>query len=135
MSKHVRIAETIRSQLKEIDWAALMAWGAKDFSALPEVQGGINPHLGGLHFKVNGLTFKGHIHITLNGSDLYQIEGLTIRKKRNGEHYEVRRNRIFFVKDVYAEDLVNVLDSFIELGAKQEDFETPNISGVRGGRY
>lgn len=135
MARHIEIAETIRDQLKTIDWAALMAWGAKNFSALEGVKGGIHPHLGGLHFKVNGLTFKGHIHITLNASDLYNIEGLTIRKKQNGEHYMVQRKRIFLVKDIFAEDLVNTLDSFIELGAKQEDFDNPCPQGARGGRY
>ena len=73
MSNHVEIAKTIQSQIVTIDNMALFAWGAKKFTALPET----NTTLGGLQFVVNGLAFKGIIVISLNGSDLYEIEAKT----------------------------------------------------------
>ena len=132
MSNHVEIAKTIQSQIVTVDNMALFAWGAKKFAALP----GTETTLGGLQFVVNGLAFKGIIVISLNGSDLYEIEAKTKSRINRRTMEQTGLKRKFFAKDIYAEDLVNVLDSIIEIGANQhEDFESPNISGVRGGRY
>ena len=131
MSNHVEIAKTIQSQIVPIDNMALFAWGAKKFTALTET----NTTLGGLQFVVNGLAFKGIIVISLNGSDLYEIEAKTKSRINRRTMEQTGLKRKFFAEDIYAEDLVNVLDSIIEIGAKQEDFENPCPQGARGGRY
>ena len=142
-TRHFMIAETIRYQITTLDRMALWAWGAKDFVAIPEGQhkpaarmhGLTKPILGGLHFRVNGKTFKGHVYVTLNASDEYDIQAVTpIRTNRKTFATSGGKLKVAMT-GVYAEDLVNMLDSFIELGATQEDFETANATGVRGGTY
>ena len=132
MSYQMEIANTIRDQIRTIDKMALMAWGATKLTALPETK----TSLGGLQFEVKGLAFKGIIAITLNGSDLYEVEAKTKSRINRRTMEQVGLKRKFYTKDVYAEDLVNILDSVIEIGANQhEDFENPCPQGVRGGRY
>lgn len=143
MSEHKEIAQTIRQQLIGMDMMATWAWGCKDWSAVPSAQHepaargklGFNKHLGGLHFRVNGKTFKGHVYITLNGSDLYDIKAVTpIRTNRKTLAQSGGKLKIA-IKDVFVADLINNLDSFIELGCEQEDFDNACESGVRGGTY
>lgn len=93
----MNIAKTILEQIRAIDGRAMWAWGAKDI---------VNTGAG-LQFKVGGLAkFKGHIHIKLNASDLYDIEFYKIRKG------DIKVTNKF--DDVYAEDLVNVIDSVVQ---------------------
>lgn len=90
-------AQIILSQIKTLDPRALFAWGAKDLVAFPD----------GLQFKSSGMVskHKGHVKITLNGSDLYDIQAFTIRAG-------VVRIKTT-VNDVYAEDLISILDDII----------------------
>lgn len=88
------IAKTILNQIKTIDPWALAAWGAKDLVALQD----------GLQFKVGGLAeFKGYVTVKYNyGTDLYSLEFFRLRK---GERKVVQS-----LEDVYAEDLVRLID-------------------------
>ena len=93
----MNVAQTILSQIKTLDPMALFAWGAK----------GLANTGNGLQFKTTGMTpFKGFVRITLDeGKDLYVIEFLKVTKK------EVKV--VKSVEDVYAEDLVSVIDNFV----------------------
>jgi len=111
MTNHMEIAKTIQSQIIACDPSALMAYGAKQFVALTEKTAGSLTSLGGLSFKVNGLKHKGHVIINLMGNDTYTVRtwkivmsGKNIGKRTMKEEME----------NVYADQLVQVLDSFVE---------------------
>jgi hypothetical protein len=93
----MNIAQTILSQIKQIDPSALFAWGAKDLTNTGT----------GLQFKTTGMTpWKGFVKINYNeGQDLYEIEFFRIRKS------EVKVDKT--VTEVYAEDMVHIIDSFV----------------------
>lgn len=131
MTEHMEIAKTIRTQLMTLDKFATWAWGCKDWSGLSATAGS----LGGLHFRVNGKTFKGHVHITLNASDLYDIEAKTPSRINRKTMEQTGLKTKVTIKDVFVTDLIAMLDSFIEEGAQQEDFDTACEAGVRGGTY
>ena len=90
-------AKTILSQIKQFDPMALFAWGAKDLTDTGN----------GLQFKTSGMTpYKGFVKINYNaGQDLYEIEFFRIRK------LEVKVDKT--VTEVYAEDMVRIIDSFV----------------------
>ena len=90
-------AQIILSQIKTIDPMAIFAWGAKDFMSMGD----------GLKFKTSGMTpWKGYVYIKYNaGKDLYEIQFFRFRKM------EVKMDKK--VEDVYAENLVHVIDSFV----------------------
>jgi hypothetical protein len=91
------IAKEILSQLRHFDPVALMAWGFKKPSG-DETS---------LSFRVNGMKV-GHAYVTiiLNGKDLYDIE---VYKIRSAQKKMIRR-----VEDVYAEDMIEVIDHIVE---------------------
>jgi hypothetical protein len=124
---HAEVAKTIMSQMKALDISAVFAWGSRNWVAVPAgehkqatVEAGVHkPFVGGLHFRVSGLSFKGHIVITLNGSDLYDIVAISnyeMSARGNGKPK-------FAISDVYAEDLVYMLDGFIEKNVTPQDYE------------
>jgi hypothetical protein len=90
-------AQTILSQIKALDPMALFAWGAKDLMNMGD----------GLKFKTSGMTpYKGYVYVKYNtGTDLYEIQFFRFRKM------EAKFDKI--VEDVYAEDLVSVIDGFV----------------------
>lgn len=90
-------AQTILSQIKALDPMALFAWGAKDLVNMSN----------GLKFKTSGMTtWKGWVYIKYNeGRDLYEIQFFKVRKAEVITDNEV--------EDVYAEDLVRTIDSFV----------------------
>lgn len=90
-------AQTILSQIKALDPMALFAWGAKDLMNMGD----------GLKFKTSGMTpYKGYVYVKYNtGTDLYEIQFFRFRKM------EVKYDKT--VEDVYAEDLVSVIDGFV----------------------
>lgn len=90
-------AQIILSQIKTIDPRAMWAWGSKDLMNMGD----------GLKFKTSGMTpWKGYVYIKYNeGKDLYEVQFFRFRKM------EVKYDKK--VEDVYAEDLVNVIDSFV----------------------
>lgn len=91
------VAQIILSQIKTLDPRALWAWGAKDLVNMGN----------GLKFKTSGMTpWKGHVYVKYNeGTDLYEIQFYRLRKA------EIKMDKV--VEDVYAEDLVEVIDGFV----------------------
>ena len=91
------IAQTILSQIKTIDPRATWAWGAKEFVNMGD----------GLKFKTSGMVkWKGYVYIKYNeGTDLYDIEFFRIR------NCEIKCDK--GMTDIYAEDLVSVIDSVV----------------------
>jgi len=90
-------AKIILSQIKALDPMAMFAWGAKDLVNMGD----------GLKFKTSGMTpYKGQVYIKYNeGRDLYEIQFFRIRKA------ELKMDKI--VEDVYAEDMVGIIDNFV----------------------
>jgi hypothetical protein len=93
----MNIAQTILSQIKALDPMALPAWGAKDLINMGD----------GLKFKTSGMTpYKGQVYIKYKAvPDLYEIQFFRLR------NMEVKTDKV--VEDVYAEDLVQVIDGFV----------------------
>lgn len=91
------VAQTILSQIKTIDPRATWAWGAKELVNMGD----------GLKFKSSGMVkTKCYVYIKYNeGTDLYDIQ---FYKLRNFEIKTIKN-----VTDVYAEDLVSVIDSVV----------------------
>lgn len=98
----MNIAKTILSQIKTIDAWALCAWGAKDFVVMED----------GLKFKTSGMTpWKGYVYVKYNPvPDLYEVQFFRLRKMRVEGHEVIVDN---IVKDVYAPELVSVIDKFV----------------------
>ena len=90
-------AQIILSQIKTLDPRALWAWGAKDLMNMGD----------GLKFKTSGMTpWKGYVYVKYNsGKDLYEIQFFRFRKMA------VKYDKV--VEDVFAEDLVSVIDGFV----------------------
>lgn len=87
------VARTILNQINTIDPRALMAWGAKDYV------GSSNS----IQFTVGGMTrWKGKVIVKLNGSDLYDVRFFRSRGVKILENVTAT--------DIYAEDLVNIID-------------------------
>lgn len=93
----MNVAQTILAQIKAIDFFAMGAWGAKDLVRMDD----------GLKFKTSGMTpFKGYVYVKYDcGRDLYEVHFYKLRK------CEIKVYKI--VNDVYAEDLVDVIDRFV----------------------
>lgn len=94
-TRTMEIAQIILDQIKYTDRSALMAWGAKNFSAISESK----DFEGGLAFQVNGLYHKGWVKICLRWADDYTI--IFINKNR-----EVVKT----FEGVYFDMLVQVID-------------------------
>ena len=94
MATNLTVATTIREQIRTLDRAALMAWGAKDFI------GGSDS----LQFMVGGMTrWKGKVIIKLNSNDLYDVRFFRSRNIKVLEDVTIA--------DVFAEDLVRIIDA------------------------
>jgi hypothetical protein len=93
----MNIAQIILTQIKTLDPMAMFAWGAKDLVNMGD----------GLKFKTSGMTpYKGQVYIKYNeGRDLYEIQFFRIRNA------ELKMDKI--VEDVYAEDMVGIIDNFV----------------------
>jgi len=88
------IAKTIVSQIIALDKWALGAWGVSEKIGTDE----------GLYMKVRGPKFKGRVAIMLDfASDTYTV---TTYKRDNTSVIEE-------IKDVHAEELINLLDRII----------------------
>ena len=91
----VHIAQTILNQIKNLDKSALMAWGANSYCSLSQTK----HRVGGLSFKVNGLTHQGWVTIELNWLDTYNV----IFTNEN-------RDVVKTFEDIYCDMLVNIID-------------------------
>ena len=93
----MNVAQEILYVIKTLDPWAMGAWGAKNLVSMED----------GLKFQTSGMTpWKGHVYVKyVYGKDLYEVQFYRIRK---GEikMYEV-------IEDVYAEDLVRMIDGFV----------------------
>lgn len=94
-TQSIEIASTILQQIKCLDYSALMAWGARNYIALPECK----EFQGGVRFQVSGLKHKGFIMVQLRYVDDYTISFI----KSNGE-------MVHQVEGVFCDMLVEVLD-------------------------
>lgn len=135
------IAKTILQQIRSIDRMALPAWGIthpkffapwhknnldkvvsmltwlvwssnKDADVLDTIAFSSNDvgrivakSRGGVILKVRGSKLRGYVLVSLSGLDLYDIVGGTIR---NGQ-WKTKETK----RDIYAEDLVSILDGVI----------------------
>lgn len=91
-----RVGQTILKQIKAIDKWALDSWGAKKFVSSKD----------GIQFDVRGPKFRGRVVITLDKlSDTYAVDFGNVRK------LEWVSKKL--LQNVFAEDLVNVLDQQI----------------------
>ncbi|QJX80231.1 hypothetical protein [Priestia megaterium] len=101
-NNNLKIANEIRKQIMHLDFWALAGWGATDVSE---------------HYRAveNGLAFKistpryqrgAWVKVVLNAMDTYNIEVLRII----GTEKKILGN----LDDIYAEQLVEVIDSLIE---------------------
>jgi hypothetical protein len=93
------VAQIIRQQINAIDRAAFMAWGVKQMIA------NTGATHSGLQFKTTGMVkWKGWVDVKYNeGTDLYDID-----------FFRIRAGKLIMDRtatDVYAEDLVSVIDS------------------------
>lgn len=91
----MEIANTIIAQIKYADKWALMAYGSRNYIALPESK----EYQGGLQFHVNGYKHKGIVRIQLKWIDTYTISFLN----KKGE---IKKQ----VENVYCDMLVDILD-------------------------
>lgn len=90
------VARTIVDQINSIDPRALFAWGVRQFVYSPN----------SVEFDSKGMCkWKGKVQIVLNGNDLYDIRYIRVRNLKVVEDVTVT--------DVYAENLVRVLDEKI----------------------
>ena len=90
------IAGVVYSQIKTMSPWAMAAWGAKELVVLKD----------GIQFKSSGMVKnKGIIQVKLNGSDLYNV---TFGKVRKFKYKEIKK-----VTDVFAEDLIDVIDEMV----------------------
>jgi hypothetical protein len=75
----------------------------------------------GLQFKVNGLSFKGLVQITLNGGDLYDVKFVKpvrtqnqVAKQLGVKVFDTINTVTYEANDVFAEDLMSLLEDKIE---------------------
>ena len=87
------IAKEIQNQLFHFGKEKVWSWGAHSY------EGGENS----LQFKVQGYKLKGSVHITLNGSDLYDI----VFKNVNGGIVKT-------LNDIYCDLMVELIDNEVE---------------------
>ena len=85
--------ETIKC-LKMFGGTGFWCWGAHAYTVYKDTM---------LRFKVSGLKHKGHVYITLNGADLYDVALTTTKGK-------IKK----VMTDIYFDDLFNLLDWEIE---------------------
>ncbi len=94
-TKSIEIASTIIDQIRYADKFALMAWGGREFVALPESE----EFQGGLRFRVNGLKHKGYVVVQLRWVDDYTVSFL------NKKGHLVHKS-----EGVYCDMLVLIID-------------------------
>ncbi len=105
-----QIAQTIINQISAVNYWALGAWGCSQLVALDET----DTRIGGLQFGVKCPKLKkGIIRIELNGLDLYNVRVYRKTRKKVGGIFVPHMPVFQQVKDVYAEDLVGIIDGIV----------------------
>ena len=82
----IEIAQTIQQQLVQtVGQTVVWSWGQTALQAMSAEQAeglGIENSLGALKFKVSGHHHKGHIIVSLNGMDTYDVFICNVRKNK-----------------------------------------------------
>lgn len=99
-SKNTRIVHTIFEQIKYPNKIVFGSWGAKGFTMAQSNDEFKEPCL---MFKVNGMKFKGYVHIFYNWADYYRVEFVS-----------THRNLKNVVDMVFADNLQSVIDEYVE---------------------
>jgi len=105
----MNVGKTIFEQIKMLaPRPVLWSWGASKFQVFKEnqIKGIGEDYLGGLVFYARGFKHKGHVFVTLAGSDTYTV---TIGHLRRGTVKPKKQ-----VKEVYFDELVDTIDTLIE---------------------
>ena len=101
------VGQNILIQMKQIAPVYLMSWGSHAYKTFKDNQlPTLNPHMGGLIFRVNGRKHKGNVIVSLQPNDLYHIY---LGQLRKGE-MKIKQE----IGDVYVEDLMTTLDELVE---------------------
>lgn len=105
----LEIAKEIQSQIRAFDPFAFMAWGSKNFHALPAQKDGEKYQLGGLQFSVNGAKLKGIVCVKLMACDTYTVDFY-------GGYSSKLKARVLkkSIPDVYCDSLMSIIDQTIE---------------------
>lgn len=99
-SKNTQIVHTIFQQIKYPNMFVFGSWGAKGFTMAQSNDEFKEPCL---MFKVNGMKFKGYVHIFYNWADYYRVEFVS-----------THRNLKNVVDMVFADNLQSVIDEYVE---------------------
>jgi len=104
MSNSIRVATTIREQIYARGWSIPGSWGTRKMTAHSNmVTGAPRPSL---RFVVTGAKFRGKVEVALMADDTYTV--IFYRNKLDGV------NIIHVADFVFCDNLIDVLDSFIE---------------------
>ena len=91
-----KVAKTILKQINAMDKWALQSWGAKNYVSSDK----------SIQFDVRGSKFRGRVIITYDrGPDTYVVE--------LGKVVKLDWKQKYMMKNIFAQDLVNVLDQQI----------------------
>jgi hypothetical protein len=93
------IADTIRKQIKYPNKYVFFSWGAHNF-VFGVTEDGNKPTL---RFKVNGMKFKGYVHIIYNLMDYYEVEFVST-------HGNLKKR----VEMCYFDQLQEIIDNYVE---------------------
>ena len=99
-SKNTQIVHTILQQIQYPNRVVFFTWGATKFTAAQSNDDRKEPCL---MFKVNGMKFKGYVHIFYNWADYYRVEFVSTHK-----------NLKKVVDVVYFDQLQEVIDDYVE---------------------
>lgn len=94
------IATTIINQMKYPNFWVFGSWGAHNFIVGASDNGKNEP---ALKFKVNGMKFKGYVHIFYDWMDYYRIEFVST-------HGNLKK----VIDEVYFDELQEKIDDFVE---------------------
>ena len=93
------IADTIRTQIKYPIIQKYWSWGAHNFQ-FAVTENGNKPTL---RFKVNGMKFKGYVHVIYNLMDYYEVEFVST-------HGNLKKR----VDECYCDNLQEIIDEYVE---------------------
>lgn len=93
-------AQTMHKQMQYPNKMIFFSWGAHNFQLAQTKEEYPKPCL---RFKVNGMKFKGYVHILYNWADYYEIEFIST-------HGNIKHE----VREVYFDQLQEVIDNYTE---------------------
>lgn len=93
-----QITAEIHKQIKHSNLPIYYSWGAHNFQYAETMKG--NPVL---RFKVNGMKFKGYVHIIYNYADYYEVEFVST-------HGNLKHR----INECYCDNIQEVIDNYVE---------------------